>query len=167
MGTHGHRFFVETDTAFTTRTGANPAPAVNPGGLTYTPGIIAENRLVTMAPEPEDHNRASDMILAAHSDTGYNYMSEARSRAGGLFFLTNNEDIPPLNGSILNIAQIIKAVMSSGEEAELGVLLIYTKEAVHIRNILEEMGHPQLPTPIQTDNSTANGVVNNIIQPKK
>ena len=29
------------------------------------------------------------------------------------------------------------------------------------------MGHPQPPTPIQTDNSTANGVVNNIIQPKQ
>eukprot|EP00804_Cyclotella_cryptica_P018678 CCRYP_007188-RD/>CCRYP_007188-RD protein AED:0.48 eAED:0.48 QI:0/-1/0/1/-1/0/1/0/59 len=28
------------------------------------------------------------------------------------------------------------------------------------------MGHPQPPTPIQTDNSTALGVVNNTIQPK-
>ena len=107
------------------------------------------------------------MILAAHSDTGYNNMPEARSRSGGLFFLSNNEDIPPPNGSILNIAQIIKAVMSSAAEAELGALFINAKEAVHIRNILEEMGHPQPPTPIQTDNSTANGVVNNIIQPKQ
>ena len=29
------------------------------------------------------------------------------------------------------------------------------------------MGHPQPPTPIQTDNSTALGVVNNTIQPKR
>ena len=32
--------------------------------------------------------------------------------------------------------------------------------------MLEEMGHPQPPTPIQMDNSTALGVVTNIIQPK-
>ena len=29
------------------------------------------------------------------------------------------------------------------------------------------MGHPQPPTPLQTDNSTAEGVVNNTVQPKR
>ena len=110
---------------------------------------------------------ASDMILAVHSDAGYNNMPKARSRAGGHFFMSNKDDIPPPNGSILNIAQIIKAVMSSAAEAELGALFINAKEAVYIRNILEEMGHHQPPSPGQTDNSTANGVVNNIIQPKQ
>ena len=59
--------------------------------------------------------------------------------------------------------------MLSAAEAELGARFINAKEAVYIRNILEEMGHQQHqpPTPIQTDNSTANGVVNNIIQPKQ
>jgi hypothetical protein len=33
--------------------------------------------------------------------------------------------------------------------------------------MLTEMGHPQPPTPIQTDNSTAEGVINNKIQPKR
>ena len=110
---------------------------------------------------------ASDMVLAAHSDAGYHNEAGARSRAGGHFFLSTNEEIPPNNGSILNIAQIIKAVMSSAAEAELGALYINAREAVHIRNILEEMGHPQPPTPIQTDNSTAEGVVNNKVQPKR
>jgi hypothetical protein len=32
--------------------------------------------------------------------------------------------------------------------------------------LLEEMGHKQLPTSIQTDNSTAHGVVTNNIQPR-
>ncbi len=59
------------------------------------------------------------------------------------------------------IATIIKAVMSSAAEAELGALFINAKEAVHIRQILEEMGHPQSQTPIQTDNTTAEGVINN------
>ena len=38
--------------------------------------------------------------------------------------------------------------------------------SVHIRNILTEMGHPQPPTPIQTDNTTAEGVVNNLLHHK-
>ena len=85
---------------------------------------------------------ASGMTLVAHSDAGYNNMPGARSRAGGHVFLSKNEDIPPPNGSILNIAEIIKAVMSSAAEAELGALYINAREAVYIRNILEEMGHP-------------------------
>ena len=110
---------------------------------------------------------ASDMVLAVHSDAGYHSKPKARSRAGGHFFLSTNADITPNNGIILNIAQIIRAVMSSAEEVELGGLFINAKEAVHIRNILTEMGHPQPPTPIQTDNSTANGVINNKIQQKQ
>ena len=49
----------------------------------------------------------------------------------------------------------------------MGALFINAREAVHIRNMLEEMTHPQPPTPIQTDNSTANGVVNIKVQPKR
>ena len=57
--------------------------------------------------------------------------------------------------------------MSLAAEAELGALFICAREAVYIRLILKEMGHPQPPTPIQTDNSTAEGVVNSKIQPKR
>jgi hypothetical protein len=57
--------------------------------------------------------------------------------------------------------------MSSVAEAELGALYINAKEAVYIRLILERMGHPQMATPIQTDNSTAAGVINNTVQPKR
>ena len=44
--------------------------------------------------------------------------------------MSNNEDIPLPKGSILNIAHIIKAVISPSAEAELGALFINTKEAV-------------------------------------
>ncbi len=111
--------------------------------------------------------RASDMILAVHSDAGYLNEPKAHSRAGGHFYLSNDETFPPNNGAILNIAQIIKAVMSSAAEAEIGALFINAKEAVYIRNMLTEMGHPQPPTPIQTDNSTAEGFINNKIQAKR
>lgn len=111
--------------------------------------------------------RASDMILAVHSDASYLNEDDARSRAGGHFFLSEDVEFPPNNGAILNIAQIIKAVMSSASEAELAALYINAREAVYIRQILEELGHPQPRTPIQTDNATAEGVINNTVQPKR
>eukprot|EP00956_Cyclotella_meneghiniana_P004110 scaffold5006_cov20-Cyclotella_meneghiniana.AAC.2 len=46
-------------------------------------------------------------------------------------------------------------------------LYINARKAVEERNILEEMGHKKPPTPIQTDNSTAEGIVNNRVQPKR
>jgi hypothetical protein len=110
---------------------------------------------------------ASKMILAAHSDPGYCNKKNACSRAGGHLFLSNDENFPPNNGAILTNATIIKAVMSSAAEAELGALHINTKDAIYLRQILDEMGHPQPKTPIQTDNTTAEGVINNKIQPKR
>jgi hypothetical protein len=56
--------------------------------------------------------------------------------------------------------------MSSAVEAEIGALYLNAKEAIYLRQILFEMGHPQPPTPIQTDNTTAEEVVNNKIHPK-
>ena len=60
-----------------------------------------------------------------------------------------------------------QAVMSSAAEMELGMLYINACKAVEIRQILEEMGHPQPPMPIQTDNSTAEGIINSKVQPKQ
>jgi len=57
--------------------------------------------------------------------------------------------------------------MSLAAEAELGAQYLNAREAVYLRQILTEMGHPQPRTPIQTDNSTAEGVVNRKIQPKR
>ena len=103
---------------------------------------------------------ASEMKLAAHSDASYLSKPKARSRAGCHFFLSNNAEIPANNGAILNIAHIIKHVMSSASEAELAALYIMARESVYIRIILEEMGHKQPPTSLQTNNSMAAGVVN-------
>ena len=67
----------------------------------------------------------------------------------------------------MTIAQIIKPVMSSSAEAELAALFIICREAVPARHALEEMGHKQPPTPVQTDNTTAHGVVTNNIARKR
>ena len=82
-----------------------------------------------------------DIKLAVHSDASYLGKSKAR-RTGGNFFLSKSADIPHNNGAILNIAHIIKHVMSSATEAELAALYIMTWEAVYIKIILEEIGHP-------------------------
>jgi hypothetical protein len=111
--------------------------------------------------------QASDMVLIVHSDASYLSEPKARSRAGGHFFMSSDVANPHNNGAVLNIAQLIKAVMSSAAEAELGALYINAREAVPMRQLLTEMGHIQPSTPIQTDNSTACGVVNSNIQPRR
>jgi hypothetical protein len=68
--------------------------------------------------------KASKMILAVHSDARYCNEKKSCSRVGGHFFLTNNNEHPPNNGAILTVATIIKAVMSSATEAELGALYL-------------------------------------------
>ncbi len=109
----------------------------------------------------------SQMILGVHSDASYLSEPKGRSRAGGHFFLSDGTDDAPNNGAILNTSQIIKSVMSSAAEAELGALYMNAREAVPCRTLLDELGHKQPPTPIQTDNSTALGVVTNNILPRR
>jgi hypothetical protein len=88
---------------------------------------------------------ASDMVLAVHSNESYSSKPEAQSQAGGHFFLSRDTTVPPNNWAILNIAHIIKNVMSSATEAELAGLYIMACKAVYIRIILEELGHIHLP----------------------
>jgi hypothetical protein len=56
--------------------------------------------------------------------------------------------------------------MSSAAEAELGALFINAKAAVSMHHMLEELGHPQPPTPMQTDNKTAHDLLTKKIMPK-
>jgi hypothetical protein len=106
------------------------------------------------------HN-ASKMVLAVHSNVGYANEKRGRSRTGGHFFLSSNDLDPSNNGAVLTNATIIKNMMSSAAEAEIGALYLNARGAVYLRQILAEMGHPQPPTPIQMDNTTAEGVINN------
>ena len=110
---------------------------------------------------------ASDMILNVHSDASYLTAPKARSRAGGHFFLGSlpKRGCPiKLNGAILTQSTILKCVAASAAEAELGALFLNAMDAKILRLTLAEMGHPQPPTPIHVDNSTAVGIVNNTIK---
>jgi hypothetical protein len=106
------------------------------------------------------------MVLAGHSNASYLSESKTRSQAGGHFFMSSNTAKPPNNGAILTITQIIKAVMSLAAEAEVEALDINCREAIPARHTLKFMGNPQPPTPMQMDNTTALGVVNNNVMKK-
>jgi hypothetical protein len=107
------------------------------------------------------------MILNIHSDASYLNKPNARSRVAGHYFLgwlpQNNLPIK-LNGAIHVISTILKFVAASAAEAELGALFVNAKEGRVIRLILSELGHPQPPTPIHCDNSTAAGIANNTVK---
>lgn len=85
---------------------------------------------------------------------------------GGHFFLTSDVENPPNNGAIHNLAEIIKAVMSSAAESEMGGLYLNARKGVECRNILTEMRHKQPPTRMITDNSTE-GIINSRVQAKQ
>jgi hypothetical protein len=77
-------------------------------------------------PETKIRYHASDMILHIHSDSCYLSENEAKSRAGGFFYMGNNNknDKNLTNGAILIISKVLKHVMSTAAEAEIGAVFI-------------------------------------------
>jgi hypothetical protein len=118
-------------------------------------------------PDAKIWYRASDMILNVHSDASYLSAPKAHSRAGGYFFLGSipvDGDPIKLNGAVYITCTILKLIAASAAEAELGALFLNAQEAKVLRITLEELGHPQPPTPIHIDNTTTVGIVNNTIK---
>jgi hypothetical protein len=117
----------------------------------------------------------SQMTLYVHSDASYLSAPKARSRVGGHFYLSNKPvdpnkapvTMPPNNGAVHTECKTMRVVVASATEAEMGGLFHCGQAAVPLRNALIEMGHPQPPTPIQTDNATASGIVNSSIRQRK
>jgi hypothetical protein len=120
-------------------------------------------------PETKIRYHASDMILHIHSDASYLSEIEAKSRAGGFFYMGNNNknDKKLTNRTILIISKVLKHVMSSAAAAEIGAVFINAKEGALLRTTLEELGHKQPPTPMETDNTTATGYSNGTIKQKR
>ena len=105
------------------------------------------------------------MILHVDSDAAYLVEPGAKHRAGGYLYFCNHIN-PRLNGPIYCLSTLIKAVMSSAAEAELGGLFLNATNVVSIRHTLHDMNHPQSPIPIKTDNTTVLGVITNSIKRK-
>ena len=62
---------------------------------------------------------------------------------------------------------VLKEVVSSAAEAELGALFYNSKEACPFRITLEELGHLQSPTALITDNSTAAAIANDSVKQRR
>jgi hypothetical protein len=112
-------------------------------------------------PDATIRYHASEMILHIHSDASYLSVSNARSRLGGLFLCGDKSPQEDnLNGSILNVASVIKNVVASAAESEVGACFQNAQSGAPLRVTLAELGHIQPPTPLHTDNSTAFGILN-------
>ena len=113
---------------------------------------------------------ASDMVLNIHSDASYLSEPRGRSRLAGYFFLgsvpKDDEDIK-VNGNIYVACGVLRIVVCSAAEAELGALFLNIKEGKVLRMTLEELGHPQPATPVHCDNSTATGIANDSVKKQR
>jgi hypothetical protein len=120
----------------------------------------------------------SEMVLYVESNASYLSESKARSRYAGYHYISSASPpppqpgqpphpAPPLNGPINVPCKIMREILSSASEVKLAGLFYYGKEAAPEHITLEELGHPQPPTSIVTDNSTATGITNNTIQQKR
>ena len=109
--------------------------------------------------------RVSNMMLSCNSNAVHLVAPNSQNRAGGYHYL-GNKDGTQFNGSIYVLAKLINAVIGSTAEAEVGGLYMNALEISPMRTTLEELYHPQTPTQIriQTDNSTADKIMNKIIK---
>ena len=99
------------------------------------------------------------MNLTVDSDAAYLVLPGAKSQYAGYFCLLNNKTTPGMtdNGAIHVEYKTIRHVVSSAAEAETNGAFENALVTVNIRNLLNEMGHLQTPTVIETDNSTTAG----------
>ena len=74
----------------------------------------------------------SDMLLWVHNNASYLSCPKARSRAGGMHFLSDKPPSPhypanfepTLNGIVYVVCKILRNIMASAAEAELGALFL-------------------------------------------
>ena len=113
---------------------------------------------------------ASDIVLHVDSDAVYLVAPKAKSRIAGYFHLSDHPmrtKDPRLNGAVLVECKTLKHVVASAAEAEIAGVFHNAQVSIPIRHFLECLNHPQPPTPLKTDNSTANGFIHNNIQQKR
>ena len=116
---------------------------------------------------------ASDMILHVDFDAAYLVQDGARSRIAGHYILSSHP--PPAllvpvkapNAPILVECKTLRPVVASAAEAETGGLFHNAQTILHIRVLLEAIGHRQPPTPLKTDNSIASAFVNKSLRQRK
>jgi hypothetical protein len=74
---------------------------------------------------------------------------------------------PKLNGAIHVLSSIMRNVLASATESEVGACFTNAQDACPLRTTLAEMGWPQPATPIQVDNSCAEGIINDTVKQRR
>ena len=110
--------------------------------------------------------RACNMRLHMQSDASYLSRPNARSVAGGIAYLSN-DDPTEINGAIHAFSSLIPGVMASVAEAEYVALFMAGQNGAGFRQTLIDLGYPQPTTIILVDNQCARGIATNTVQPKR
>ena len=129
-------------------------------------GIVKVLSYAAAHPDAQIQHRASNMVLWIDSNASNLSEAKSRSTSAGYHFLSDRpadparppqpNNIEPMhNAPVYVVCDIMKEVVSAASEAELAGLFDIGKEACPIRTCLAELGHPQPPTPMKTDNTTA------------
>jgi hypothetical protein len=124
-------------------------------------------------PEAIIRYHVSDMVLHIDSDAAYLVQKNARSRYAGHYFLSDNPPPEPTkpnpkpNGPILTVCKTLRGVMRSAAESETGGVFNNGQAAIICRTALQALGHPQPPTPLKTDNTTASSFIHANIRQRR
>jgi hypothetical protein len=111
--------------------------------------------------------KACNMVLSVHMDAPYLSELGGKSRAAGHFYLSNCIDEDFNNGAILTLSTILKHVILTDSKAELAVLYYSCKLAAPLQTTLKKLIHIQpTPTPVTTNNITAQGLTMETMTPK-
>ena len=114
------------------------------------------------------------MVLHVNSDASYLNEPKSRGRVGGcsvLISISEDSSKQPKNkmdnGTVNIKCRVLRHVVVSSAEAELGALFHNGQTTIPLCTTLVELVHQQPPTPIETDNYTALGIANSTSNPKK
>ena len=113
-------------------------------------------------PDNELVYSASDMILRVQSDSSYLSRRKAGSVVGGHHCFGNRDDPFAINGCIAPVSQLLDVVAASASESEYGAIFVNMRIAENLRTIATALGHPQPPTEVYTDSSTAQKYANGL-----
>ena len=129
--------------------------------MSPTPDYLSSN------PDAKIRFHASNMIMNIHSDASYLSEPNARSRTCGYFFMGSMpKDGKPikLNCAFHVNTQIIKFVVASAAEVELGALIRNCQDGIFFWLTLHNLGHLQPKTPVHCNNVTAVGIASNTVK---
>ena len=127
---------------------------------------------------PKFRYYANNMQLCGHTDASYLSVSKARSRAAAYFYLytDNGALLPPdnaskisarSNGAVHVMSTVMRQVLLSATEAEVGATFYGCQDAVPIHNTLAGLGHVQGETLIITENECCEGILNNTVKQRQ